>query len=51
LKRSGYLYNTLEQDISVEFDALWKLWLLAVVVFVAGHAWFHKLKGSLADVV
>lgn len=32
-------------------DPLWKLWIVAVIVFIAGHAWFYKLKGSFADVV
>jgi len=26
-------------------------WALSVVVFFAGHAWFHKLRRSFADVV
>jgi lipopolysaccharide transport system permease protein len=34
-----------------EWPALWKLWVLAAAVFVAGHAWFHKLRRGLADVV
>ena len=33
------------------FGALWKLWLLSAVVFVAGHAWFYKLRKSFADVI
>ena len=28
-----------------------KLWLLAVVVFLLGHAWFYKLRKSFADVI
>lgn len=28
-----------------------KLWILAVVVFLAGHAWFHKLRKLFADVI
>ncbi|MDZ4799955.1 MAG: ABC transporter permease [Bryobacteraceae bacterium] len=32
-------------------DSLWKLWLVACVVFIAGYAWFHKLRKSFADVV
>ena len=34
-----------------EFHSLWKLWLLAAVVFVLGHALFHKLRPSFADVI
>ncbi len=30
---------------------LWKLWLLAFFVFLAGYAWFHKLRRSFADVI
>ncbi|HWR54526.1 MAG TPA: ABC transporter permease [Bryobacteraceae bacterium] len=33
------------------FDSLWKLWVVAIVVFIAGYAWFHKLKSSFADAV
>jgi lipopolysaccharide transport system permease protein len=33
------------------FGALWKLWLLAIVVFVLGHAWFYKLRKSFADMI
>lgn len=33
------------------FSAIWKLWLVAVVVFVSGHAWFYKLRKSFADIV
>ena len=30
---------------------LLKLWAVAVVVFLAGHAWFNKLRKSFADVI
>ena len=33
------------------FSPLWKLWLLAAFVFLAGYAWFHKLRKSFADVI
>jgi len=33
------------------FGPLWKLWLLSVVVFVAGHAWFYKLRRSFPDLI
>jgi len=33
------------------FGPLWKLWVLAVVVFVLGHAWFYKLRKSFADLI
>jgi lipopolysaccharide transport system permease protein len=30
---------------------LWKLWLLAALVFILGHAWFYKLRKSFADMM
>jgi lipopolysaccharide transport system permease protein len=33
------------------FSALWKFWVLAMVVFVLGHAWFYKLRKSFADLM
>jgi lipopolysaccharide transport system permease protein len=34
-----------------DFGPLWKLWLLGVVVFILGHAWFYKLRKSFADMM
>jgi lipopolysaccharide transport system permease protein len=34
-----------------EWPALWKLWVVGAAAFLAGHAWFHKLRRGLADVV
>lgn len=31
--------------------ALGKLWLLGAAVFLIGHAWFHKLRRTFADVI
>ncbi|HYP06236.1 MAG TPA: ABC transporter permease [Bryobacteraceae bacterium] len=31
--------------------ALAKLWVVAAVVFLGGHAWFYKLRRSFADVI
>jgi lipopolysaccharide transport system permease protein len=31
--------------------SLWKFWVLALVVFLLGHAGFYKLKKSLADLL
>jgi ABC-type polysaccharide/polyol phosphate export permease len=31
--------------------ALWKLSVLAILVFVLGHAWFYKLRKSFADMI
>ncbi len=33
------------------FGPLWKLWVVSALVFVAGRAWFHKLRRSFADVI
>ncbi len=33
------------------FGPLWKLWVVSAVLFLAGHAWFYKLKKSFADVI
>jgi lipopolysaccharide transport system permease protein len=34
-----------------EFSSLWKLWVLAIFVFLAGYAWFYRLRRSFADVI
>ncbi len=34
-----------------DFGPLWKLWVVAVVVFVLGHAWFYKLRKTFADII
>jgi lipopolysaccharide transport system permease protein len=33
------------------FHSMWKLWLVSGAVFILGHAWFHKLRKSFADVI
>jgi len=33
------------------FGPMWKLWLVSAAVFVAGHAWFYKLRKSFADML
>jgi lipopolysaccharide transport system permease protein len=33
------------------FGPLWKLWALSLVLFIAGHAWFYKLRKSFADMI
>ena len=33
------------------FGPLWKFWLLSMIVFVLGHAWFYKLRKSFADLM
>jgi lipopolysaccharide transport system permease protein len=44
--RSILLYNQ-----APAFNTLWKLWLVAVLVCVLGHAWFYKLRKSFADLL
>jgi lipopolysaccharide transport system permease protein len=34
-----------------DFGPLWKLWLISAVIFILGHAWFHKLRKSFADII
>ena len=46
----GYRAILLEHQAPA-FGALWKLWLLSLVVFVLGHAWFYKLRKSFADMI
>jgi lipopolysaccharide transport system permease protein len=36
---------------SPEWGQLGKLYLLSAIVFLLGHAWFHKLKKSFADII
>jgi lipopolysaccharide transport system permease protein len=33
------------------FGPLWKLWLVAALAFILGHAWFYKLRKSFADII
>jgi lipopolysaccharide transport system permease protein len=46
----GYRAILLDQQAPA-FGPLWKFWLVSIVVFVAGHAWFYKLRKSFADIV
>ncbi len=34
-----------------DWSSLWKLWVLAIAVFLLGYAWFRKLRRSFADVI
>jgi lipopolysaccharide transport system permease protein len=47
---SGYRDIFLEARAPA-FGPLWKLWVLSAVLFLAGHAWFYKLKKNFADVI
>ncbi|MDQ2948962.1 MAG: ABC transporter permease, partial [Acidobacteriota bacterium] len=33
------------------FGSMTKFWLISIVVFLLGHAWFHKLRKTFADVI
>jgi lipopolysaccharide transport system permease protein len=46
----GYRAILLENHAPA-WGALWKLSLLAILVFVLGHAWFYKLRKSFADMI
>ncbi len=46
----GYRAIFLENQAPA-FGPLWKLWVVAAVVFVLGHAWFYKLRKSFADMI
>jgi len=36
---------------SPALGALWKLYVLAAIIFIAGHAWFYKLRKSFPDLL
>jgi lipopolysaccharide transport system permease protein len=44
--RNIFLHNQ-----APDFGPLWKLWLLAMAVFLLGHAWFYKLRKSFPDLL
>src|ERR1700730_2820754 len=46
----GYRAIFLESH-APEFLPLAKLWVVALVVFLLGHAWFYKLRNNFADVI
>ena len=46
----GYRSIFLENQ-APDFGAVWKLWLVATVVCLLGHAWFYKLRKSFADLL
>ncbi len=39
------------QNQAPDFGPLWKLWVLAIIVFLLGHAWFYKLRKSFPDLL
>ncbi len=46
----GYRAIFLEGQAPV-WGSLWKLWIVAAVVFILGHGWFYKLRRSFADII
>jgi len=46
----GYRAVFLENH-APNWGSLWKLWIVAIVVFILGHAWFYKLRRSFADII
>ncbi|MGH9719247.1 MAG: ABC transporter permease [Bryobacteraceae bacterium] len=46
----GYRAVLLE-NTAPAWGSLWKLWIVSGAAFILGHAWFHKLRRSFADVV
>jgi lipopolysaccharide transport system permease protein len=39
------------QNQAPAFSAVWKLWVVATIVFLLGHAWFYKLRKSFPDLL
>ncbi|MBC7924074.1 MAG: ABC transporter permease [Bryobacteraceae bacterium] len=39
------------ENAAPPFEVIWKLWLIAAIVFLLGHACFYKLRSSFADVI
>jgi lipopolysaccharide transport system permease protein len=55
-KNPAYVIVRAYRSIFLEASApawhsLWKLWVLAIAVFLLGHAWFYKLRKTFADVI
>ncbi|MBV8820385.1 MAG: ABC transporter permease, partial [Acidobacteriaceae bacterium] len=46
----GYRAILLEHT-APEMGPMIKLWILATIVFLIGHAWFYKLRRAFADVI
>src|SRR5204863_10013574 len=46
----GYRAALLE-GTAPNFGPLWKVWVISSVIFILGHAWFHKLRKSFADII
>ena len=43
--------STFLEGSAPAWHSAWKLWALAIAVFLLGHAWFYKLRKTFADVI
>ena len=43
--------NIFLESTAPAFGPLWKLWLVALICFFGGYAWFYKLRKTFADVI
>lgn len=39
------------EDSAPSLSAVWGLWLMGIIAFLLGYAWFHKLRKSFPDVI
>ena len=39
------------QSSAPEWHSLWRLWVVSIIIFLAGHAFFRKLRKQFADTV
>ena len=46
----GYRYVLLDGR-APSAGSVWKLYVISAAIFIVGHAWFHKLRKSFADII
>ena len=39
------------RDLPPQWGPLWKLWIVSIALFLIGHAFFHKVRKSFADII
>ena len=39
------------RDSPPQWGPLWKLWIVSITLFLIGHAFFHKVRKSFADII
>ena len=44
-------YRAMLEGREPAFGSYWKLCVLAVAIFILGHAWFYKLRKTFADII